>query len=254
MNERTRADQYDATDEDYVRYWDGRDYEHAAETVAVRRLLGRTHCRRAADIGGGFGRLSLVLQTYADEVTLLDTSKKQLEAAKEFVGDHPRIRLQLMRPAAFGLPDGSMAIVTMVRVMHHLPDPGPTLAEISRVLHPKGMAIIEVANLAHAVNRMRYLAHGRSVPRSPIDIRSAEKRAEGSIPFVNHHPASVVRQFSEAGLSVERTLSVSNLRHPALKRAFSQGFLLALERAMQAPLAPLAFGPSLFYLLRPSHA
>lgn len=250
MNNSSRGDRYDAADENYVAYWDDRGYEHEAELIAVRRLLGRMHCRNAADVGGGFGRLSLPLQDYADEVLLLDISQKQLDTAKKFVGDSPRIHLQLMRPGAFGLPDSSLNLVTMVRVMHHLPDPTPTLTEISRVLRPRGLAIIEVANLAHAVNRVRYLARGRTVPRGPVDIRSAEKRKEGGIPFVNHHPASITRQFGEVGLRVERMLSVSNLRHPTLKRTLSHKILLAVEHALQIPLAPLAFGPSMFYLLR----
>ncbi|MEU9056694.1 class I SAM-dependent methyltransferase [Streptomyces sp. NPDC048384] len=250
MNNNPRGDQYDAADENYVAYWDDRSYEHEAELIAVKRLLGRMHCRNAADIGGGFGRLSLLLQDYADEVFLLDTSQKQLDTAKKFVGASPRIHPQLMRPGAFGLSDSSVDLVTMVRVMHHLPDPTPTLAEISRVLRPSGLAIIEVANLAHGLNRVRYLARGHTVPRGTVDIRSAEKRTEGGIPFVNHHPASIVRQFGEAGLRVERMLSVSNLRHPALKRALPDKSLLAVERALQIPLARLAFGPSMFYLLR----
>lgn len=249
-----QADQYDAADEDYLRYWDGRDYEHGAETIAVKRLLGRTRCARAADVGGGYGRLSLLLQEYADEVVLLDPSQKQLDTARRFLHDQPRIRPQLMRAAELGLPDGSVDLLTMIRVMHHLPDPEPTLAEIARVLRPGGTAIIEVANLAHAINRARYLARRRRLPRRPVDLRTPAKRAEGGIPFVNHHPATVARQFAAAGLHITRKLSVSNLRHPHLKRLLPGPSLLATERALQSPLSHLHFGPSLFYLLhRPPH-
>jgi ubiquinone/menaquinone biosynthesis C-methylase UbiE len=245
----TRADQYDAADEDYLRYWEGRDYEHGAETIAVKRLLGHTRCATAADVGGGYGRLSLLLQEYADEVILLDPSRKQLETARRFLRDQPRIRPQLMGPAELGLPDASVDLLTMVRVMHHLPDPEPTLAEIARVLRPGAQAIIEVANLAHAVNRLRYLARRRRLPRRPVDVRSPEKRAEAGIPFVNHHPATVTHQFTAAGLRVNRVLSVSNLRSPHAKRLLPGPSLLTAERALQIPLAPLHFGPSLFYHL-----
>jgi len=45
----------------YAQFWTGRDYEHQAELVALRRLLAGRRYRHAADIGGGFGRLAVVL-------------------------------------------------------------------------------------------------------------------------------------------------------------------------------------------------
>ncbi|MGZ8719131.1 MAG: hypothetical protein ACXWXY_08165, partial [Aeromicrobium sp.] len=68
---------------DYTQYWNNRDYENAAERIAIRRLLGNRHFRHAADIGGGFGRLCLLLSEYADKVTLAEPARSQLEAAKE---------------------------------------------------------------------------------------------------------------------------------------------------------------------------
>ncbi|MEV6012044.1 class I SAM-dependent methyltransferase [Streptomyces sp. NPDC051976] len=247
-----QANQYDAADEDYVQYWEGRDYEHGAETIALKRLLGDISCAHAADVGGGFGRLSLLLEQYAEKVTLLDPSQKQLDAASHHLQGHPRIHPRLMRVGELGLPDSDVDLLTMIRVMHHLPDPEPTLKEVSRVLRPGGTAIIEVANLAHAVNKVRYLTKGQRLPHNSVDIRSASKREEGSIPFVNHHPATVVEQFAAVGLRVDRKLSVSNLRSPSLKRALPTRALLAVERTLQASLASLDFGPSLFFLLRKS--
>jgi hypothetical protein len=48
------ADQYDRG-YDYTKYWDNRDYEHAAEEIAIRRLLDGRHFGRAADVGGDDG-------------------------------------------------------------------------------------------------------------------------------------------------------------------------------------------------------
>jgi hypothetical protein len=45
-------------------------------------------------------------------------------------------------------------------------------------------------------------------------------------------------------------LSVSNLRQPALKRIMPERLMLAAEYVMQVPFAPLAFGPSLFFMAR----
>src|SRR5215472_15004927 len=140
----------------------------------------------------------------------------------------------------------------MIRVLHHLPEPAAELAELSRILRKGGTAIVEVANVAHALNRLRHFARHERIPLTPIDIRSQEARKKGGIPFVNHHPATIGSQFVEAGLHTERVLSVSNLRHRLLKKALPPRAMLAAERAAQARLARIQFGPSLFFLLRKS--
>ncbi len=62
----TRPDCYDDDPGyDYRSYWPGREYEHAAEELAVGRLLGRRRFARGVDVGGGYGRLSMVLTRYA---------------------------------------------------------------------------------------------------------------------------------------------------------------------------------------------
>ena len=241
---------YDDQDLNYQEYWTDRGYEHDAEVMAVRRLLRGRRFEQAVDVGGGYGRLSVVLAEFADRVILVDASQQQLSLADEFLGDHPQITRKLMDASALKLPNGCADLVSMVRVMHHLPDPAAELRELRRVLRPGGTAIIEVANVAHAMNRVRYLARRRPIPVRPTDIRTEAARQRDGIPFVNHHPATVISQLKSAGLQVERTLSVSNLRLPALKRIVPAPALLALEGAMQERLAPVYFGPSIFLLLR----
>ncbi|AWZ08441.1 MULTISPECIES: class I SAM-dependent methyltransferase [unclassified Streptomyces] len=248
-----RGDQYDDESEDYVAYWHGRDYEHAAEIAALRRLVARHDGSRyglVCEVGGGFGRLTPILKEYADQVVMFDPSSKHVGIAQRLLADRPGVTARLMSPGSIPLDDGSVDLVSMVRVMHHLPDPGPTLREIARVLKPGARALIEVANSAHALNRLRYAKRLRGVPRGPVDIRSAERAAEGGIPFVNHHPGTVVGQFAAAGLRVEDKLSVSNLRSGRLKRSLGEARLLAVEQRVQGPLAAVDFGPSLFFLLR----
>jgi SAM-dependent methyltransferase len=240
---------------DYRDYWAGRVYEHQAEVIAIRRLLDGRRFGHAVDVGGGYGRLSVVLSEYADRVTLVDSSSQQLELAGIFLaGHHPRIDKRLMDAARLSFADESMDLVAMVRVLHHLPDPAAELAEISRILRPGGTAVIEVANIAHALNRLRHIARREPLPLTPIDIRSEEAKKRGGIPFVNHHPATIGSQFVAAGLQTERVLSVSNLRHRLVKKALPARAILAAERAAQARLARIQFGPSLFFLLRKERA
>ena len=73
----------------YAQFWSGRDYEHQAELVALRRMLAGHHFGHAADIGGGFGRLAVLLTEYADRVTLVDPSTQQLELSREIFPGQP---------------------------------------------------------------------------------------------------------------------------------------------------------------------
>ena len=146
--------------------------------------------------------------------------------------------------------DGSIDLFTMIRVMHHLPDPSPEFREIARVLKPDGTAIVEVADYLHMRNRLKHLARREHMPVKPVDIRwAANKRAE-EIPFVNHNPYTVSRQLELAGLRTTAVLSVSNLRSVRLKQIVPRPVMIGAEHALQRPLAWVYFGPSIFFLVR----
>lgn len=249
-----RADQYNDPKHNYLHYWDGREYEHKAEEFAISRLLRGRHFRNAVDVGGGYGRLCVQLENYADKVTLAEPSQQQLDIAADFLKDHPEIDRKLAQADELPFKDGTVDLLTMIRVMHHLPDPSSEFKEISRVLSTDGYAIIEVANYLHMLNRLRHIAKMQRMPVKPVDIRSAANRNKEEIPFVNHNPATVIRQLEHAGLSVVTNLSVSNLRSVRLKKLLPREVMLGAEKALQRPLAKAYFGPSIFFLVRKSDA
>lgn len=245
-----KADHYNDPNHDYLKYWSGREYEHAAEQIAIQKLLKGKHFSTAVDVGGGYGRLCIVLENYADHIILAEPSQKQLDMAKKILKGHPNIERQLMQADNLQLPDSSVDLLTMIRVMHHLPDPLNELAEIKRVLTPNGLAIIEVANYAHFRNRMKHLIRRQRMPVKPVDIRSPQHRSSDYIPFVNHNPYTVVRQLAQVGLKVESALSVSNLRSATLKKYIPRSLMIASEHVLQRTLAGIYFGPSIFFLVR----
>lgn len=249
-NTKRKSDQYNDPSHNYLHYWNGRDYEHAAEEMAITRLLDGKHFRTAVDVGGGYGRLCVFLEKYADKVTLAEPSQQQLDIAKDFLKDHPEVDRKLMQADDLKFKDGSIDLLTMVRVMHHLPNPAPELQEIARVLSDDGYAIIEVANYAHGRNRLKYALKGKRLPLEPVDIRSAKNKKKDEIPFVNHNPHTVIKQLAHAGLKVDRILSVSNLRSPALKKVMPKKVMLAIEGILQPTLANSFFGPSVFLMVR----
>lgn len=245
-----KADQYNDPNHNYLKYWDGREYEHAAEEVALRRLLKNKHFGSAVDIGGGYGRLCLFLEQFADKVTLAEPSQQQLDIAEDFLKGHPEIDRKLVQADDMPFKDKSVDLFTMIRVMHHLPDPSVEFSEIARALADDGYAIIEVANYAHIRNRLKHLVRGKKLPVKPVDIRSAAHRNEEEIAFVNHNPSTVVRQLNLAGLQVVSTLSVSNLRSTTLKKVVPRKAMIGVEKVLQRPLASSYFGPSIFFLIK----
>ena len=244
------ADQYDRG-YDYTTYFDNRAYEDAAERVAIRRLLGKRRFGRAADIGGGYGRLCLMLREYADHVTLAEPGQAQLDAAAKVLEgtDIERVRTQADDLA---FDDASLDLITMVRVMHHLPDPTDEFAEIARVLKPGATAIIEVANYGHYKNRRQFKKQGKALPTEPVSIRTVKADEPDAIAFVNHNIATVVGQLDAAGLKFQNKLSVSNLRSERLKSMLPTGAMVAVEKRLQKRLAKKDFGPSIFLELKKS--
>ncbi len=245
-----RTDIYNDPAFNYARFWDDRDYEHHAEVMAIRRLLRGRRFGHAVDVGGGYGRLSVILADYADRVTLADPSSQQLDLSKRILGDHPSIERQLMDAANLNFSDQSVDLVTLIRVLHHLPDPRPEFAELSRILRPGAHALIEMANSIHAANRIRHMVRGQRIASCAVDIRSEESKRRGTAPYVNHHPRTITSALDAVGLQVRQVLSVSNLRHPLVKAVLPTRAMLAVERAAQQSLAGCYFGPSTFFLLQ----
>jgi ubiquinone/menaquinone biosynthesis C-methylase UbiE len=244
-----KADQYNDPNHNYLKYWLGRDYEHQAEVLAFKKLLTGKHFKHAVDIGGGYGRLCVELEKYADKVTLAEPSQQQLDIAKDFLKDHTEIERKLMQADDLKYKDSELDLITMIRVMHHLPDPSTEFAEISRVLSDDGLAIIEVANYVHFRNRIKHLTKNEKMPTEPVDIRSEKNKREDEIPSVNHNPKTVIKQLAHAGLKVDRILSVSNLRSTTLKKTIPHGAMVAIEGLLQPILAKSYFGPSIFLLV-----
>lgn len=245
-----QADQYNDPTHNYLHYWDGRDYENASEQAAIMRLLKGKRFKHAVDVGGGYGRLCLLLEDYSDKVTLAEPSQQQLDIAKKFLKEHPRIDQKLLQAGDLKFKDGTIDLITMIRVMHHLPDPNPEFEEIARVLSDDGYLILEVANYAHGRNRIKHVVKRKKLPTHPVDIRSEANKKDSEIPFVNHNPNTVIKQLAHVGLKVDKTLSVSNLRSPSLKKVMPKKLMVSIEKALQPTLANTYFGPSVFFLVR----
>jgi SAM-dependent methyltransferase len=245
-----KADQYNDKKHNYLKYWDGRDYEQAAEEIMINRMLQGKKFKHAVDVGGGYGRLSVVLTQFADKVTLAEPSQQQLDIAKDFLKGKPKVDMKLAQAEKLPFKDGEVDFAMVVRVIHHLPNPVPAFEEIHRILQKDGYFLIEFANYANFKNRMKHMAKFKKLPVDPIDIRSAENQRDDEIPFVNHNPRTVSKQLAQSGFKLEQVLSVSNFRSATIKKLLPKKALVQLEKISQKPLAKTYFGPSTVYLLR----
>ena len=244
------SEKYNDPNFDYTKYWVGRDYENSAEEIAIRRLLKGKHFKSAVDIGGGYGRLCPLLEEYSDKVTLAEPSTKQLGIAKHFLAKHRAVKLVKLDPNKYNFADESVDLLTMVRVMHHLPNPNPEFSELYRILRADGYLILEIANSAHFLNRIKSVLKFKKISEDPIDIRTRGNRNSEAIPFVNHNPKTVIKELAHNGLKVEKILSVSNLRNSAIKKLVPTSVLLSVEKVSQPILSKSFFGPSIFLLVK----
>ncbi len=213
-----------------------REYEDAAERIALRRLLPPAG-GRLIEIGAGFGRLADLYGGYA-EVILLDPAKSMLRQAQERLTNEGFI---YVCGSVYDLPlgDASVDTVLTIRVLHHLKDVPAALREIRRVTRPGGRYILEYANKRNLKAVIRYLL------RRGVNPFGQEPYEFVPLNF-DFHPAYMEQQLQQAGFAPGRQLSVSNLRLSTLKRTFSPQALAALDGWLQVPLAPLKLGPSIF--------
>lgn len=234
----------------YLNYWQDREYEHQSELIALDKLLGSHHFQSTIDLGGGYGRLIPYLLTKSDLVTLVEPSSKQRQLARRFLPKNKRISIKSGSDHASGLSDQSADLVILIRVIHHLSDTLPVFTEIRRILTPDGLVVFEFANSLNFKSRLRDYILGLPISKFPVDLRSPQNQNPQTIPFLNHHPETILKTLHLCRLEPLKLLSVSNFRSRFLKKILPLKLLLLLEKLSQSLLSSLYCGPSIFVLAR----
>ncbi len=235
---------YDDTAFSYPDYWKGRDYEHQSEINAIRSLLGHRRFTALADIGGGYGRLAPTLWSYSRKILLIEPSAKQRAFAKKY--SPVKISVVSGRADQTHQPDQSLDLVLLIRVLHHLPIPLDSFKEIHRILKPRGVFLFEFANSLNFKSRLISFLSGHPILPIPIDRRSLFNIRRKTIPFVNHHPITLLKTLDQSGFRPIKYYSASNFRFSFIKNIFPITFLISLENRLNPLLAKLFFGPSIF--------
>jgi ubiquinone/menaquinone biosynthesis C-methylase UbiE len=228
-------------------FWEGqgREYEHQAERIALRKLLP-PNGERIIDIGGGFGRTVDLYSGYR-EIVLMDYSMTQLSDARSRLGEQ---RITYVAANVYKMPfqEGAFDAAVTIRVLHHLSDVPTALREIHGILQPGAAFVMEYANKRHLKAMLRYIL--RRQRHSPFDHQPWEF---AELNF-NFHPAYIEQHLESAGFRIERQLAVSHFRLGLLKRLAPARMLAAADSCLQQPLSALKWTPSIFLHARRSAA
>ncbi len=125
---------------DYSTVWKGRGIEDRAEKEIVSRwATGET----GIELGGGFGRITQVIERRIGQTFMLDYSLSNLRRASSRLK-----RTTLVRDSFDRLPfdDDVFDFVALIRVIHHVPDPDALLSEVVRVSRNGGTFVLGIAH------------------------------------------------------------------------------------------------------------
>ncbi len=243
-------------DYDYLAYWEGREYENAAEEAAIEALLDKIpKIKTICEVGAGFGRLIHTYSFRAKNIIVSDPSGKLLSFARAKYAKRKNIKF--VHSTLENLPQkirpGSVDLLIMVRVLHHISDLAACFKIMNTLVKDEGYLILEFANKEHLKATLSEFMKGNvtfPLDISPKEVRSENSKAGKTLPFLNYHPDLVKEELEEAGFKSIFKLSVSNIRSPLVKRILSTNTLVSLEKNLQRPLSYINFGPSIFVLAK----
>lgn len=243
---------YDDPSYNYQKYWQQRAYEDKAERIVLRRIFGLITTKESLlDIGGGFGRLVPEYGPLFHKCILIDPSHELLDDARKLCQKYKNLSVKKGWVENLPIKTESVHVAMLIRTLHHLAQPKIAIKEIYRVLRPGGYLILEFANKIHVKNLLRALIRldfKFFTKHAPEDI----SRDEGGVPFFNYHPNQIRTLLLSEGFKIIKAYSVSNFRHPLIKKIIPDNILFFWEKLLQEPLASVNFGPSIFVLAQKS--
>ncbi len=241
---------------DYPSYWIGRDYEHRSEVVALKAFLHKIpKINTILEIGAGFGRMIPFYSFRAKRVIVTEPSSKLLKIPRQKFKNKKNITF--LQSTIDNIPvkvrNGSVDLIIMIRVLHHIEDVGQTINTVRKLLRNGGYFALEFANKTHFKAVLTELARGNInfINNEEVeDRRSAKSIKKKTLPFFNYHPNAINKILTDNGFEIIEKRSVSNIRSPLLKSIFSVDLLVYVESMVQKIFAPFNFGPSIFILAK----
>lgn len=142
--------------------------------------------RRLLDVGCGNGTYTMRMASGFEHTVAVDIEPDRLGDFRRVCTD-PSIEILQVSGAATSLPSGSFTVVTAIETFEHLGEHlGPTVAEIHRLLEPRGVLLVTTPNRWWPFEQHGWVWRGR-------------RRPGWSFPFLTWVPA-VHRHFSDAAV------------------------------------------------------
>jgi ubiquinone/menaquinone biosynthesis C-methylase UbiE/uncharacterized protein YbaR (Trm112 family) len=221
-------------------FWEkgGREYEDAAEAIALRRLLPKSG-KLLLELGAGAGRNTPRYQNF-ERIVLLDYSRTQLEQAQARLGQSGRYIYVAANVYHLPFVDGLFDCATMIRMLHHMADAPAALKQIHSTMQDKATFILEFANKRNLKAVVRYLFHSQKWnPFSPEPVEFEKLNFD-------FHPRTIRHWLKDTGFKVERSLTVSHFRTGWLKRHIPTKVLAGLDSLFQWTGCFSQYSPSVF--------
>jgi len=197
----------------------------ALEQPAVRSLLEQLPAGPVLDAACGTGRHAAYLSAMDREVIGVDANEAMLARAREKL---PGADLRRGELTALPLADGEVAGAVCALALSHLPEIGPAISELARVLRPGGRLVVSNPHpFATAI------LGWRAVFVDPQGRRSM-------IPEFPHLHGEYIAAFRGAGLGVRRCLEPRLSREEARARA-KRHRVAAFEHALADVPAVIAW-------------
>ena len=94
------------------------------------------------DLGCGTGQLTASLAPFVSRVIAIDASAAMLQAARKRLHGFDNVELRRGELESLPIDDARLDAATLALVLHHLPEPDRALAEVARVLKPRGRLLM----------------------------------------------------------------------------------------------------------------
>ncbi len=164
---------------DYSKRWRHLELADSAEKETIRRMLWTSG--RCLELGGGYGRITSLLEEIYDETLMMDLSQLNLRIAQSRLDKAGLLRGDIRR---IPFRNDTFDCAVCIRVLHHYPNPLPVLQEISRVVRRRGQVLLGVPNDKSIHNRLFNSAEETWVDEHGHIISNLGSRAIKGIPLV----------------------------------------------------------------------
>jgi SAM-dependent methyltransferase len=177
-------------------------HAQGAELVRMVELARLAGDERVLDVATGPGHTALAFFPHAREVVGLDLTLAMLRTAAQHLAGRDGSRIRLVAGDAETLPfaDATFDVVTCRYAAHHFPHPDRFLAEVRRVLTPRGRLVL-FDNMAPEDDQLDTFLNRLEAWRDPSHVRS-------------RRPSEWKRLATRAGLEAEISDPLLFRRYP----------------------------------------